>query len=78
MQDELVLDLKNKFLSLEDPRVQVRISHLLIDILVITVCAVISGAESWYEIEEYAKSKESFLKRFLKLPNSIPRAKALK
>lgn len=33
---------------------------------------MICGAESWNEMEDYAYSKEAFLRSFLKLPNGIP------
>jgi hypothetical protein len=37
------------FAGLEDPRCTGKIEHLLIDILVIAVCAVVAGAESWVD-----------------------------
>jgi len=38
------------FAGLDDPRCNGKIEHLLIDILVIAVCAVIAGAESWVDM----------------------------
>ncbi len=46
--------------------------HLLIDIITITLCAVIGGAETWSDIELYGKCKYKWFKKFLKLPNGIP------
>lgn len=60
------------FEDLEDPRTQYLIEHRLLDIVGITICAVICGADSWVEIEEYGNSKLSWLKEFLELPNGIP------
>ena len=60
------------FENLEDPRTEYLINHRLIYIVGITICAVICGAESWVEIEEYRISKLKWLKRFLELPNGIP------
>lgn len=60
------------FENLEDPRTEYLIEHRLIDIIGITICAVICGANSWVEIEEYGKSKVEWLKGFLALPNGIP------
>jgi len=60
------------FESLEDPRVEGRTSHKLIDIVVITICSVISNAETWEEVSNYGRQKEDFLRRFLDLPNGIP------
>ena len=46
--------------------------HELLDIIVITLCAVICGADNWVEIEEFGKAKSDWFARFLKLPNGIP------
>jgi predicted transposase YbfD/YdcC len=58
--------------QIEDPRREQGRKHFLNDILVIAIIAVISGAETWNNIEEFAKIKEGFLRGFLKLPNGIP------
>ena len=47
-------------------------SSLLADIIFITVAAVICGAETWNDIENYGKSKQEWLRKYLKLPNGIP------
>jgi predicted transposase YbfD/YdcC len=60
------------FEDLEDPRTDYLIEHCLLDIVGITICAVICGADSWVEIEEYGNSKCEWLKEFLELPNGIP------
>lgn len=60
------------FASLPDPRVDRTKLHNLLDILVITLCAVISGAEGWGDIAQYGRSKHDWLKTFLTLPNGIP------
>lgn len=60
------------FGGLEDPRCTEKIEHLLIDILVIAVCAVIAGAESWVDMELYGEQKAEWLATLLVLPNGIP------
>src|SRR3954468_1506464 len=60
------------FSVVEDPRCQGKIDHRLIDILVIAVCAVIACAESWDDIALYGRSKLTWLRTFLDLPNGIP------
>jgi predicted transposase YbfD/YdcC len=60
------------FAGLNDPRVERTKDHLLGDIIFITIAAVLCGAESWYDIEEFGRSKEEWLKKHLKLPNGIP------
>lgn len=64
--------LKAHFADLPDPRAQHSIEHLLIDIVMVTICAVICGAESWVEIENYGIAKQEWLETFLELPNGIP------
>jgi hypothetical protein len=58
--------------ALEDPRCAGKVDHRLIDILVITVCAVIACAESWDDIALYGCNKLSWLQSFLTLANGIP------
>ena len=60
------------FESIDDPRREYLIEHQLLDIIAITICGVICGAESWVEIEEYGVSKQEWLEKFLALPNGIP------
>jgi predicted transposase YbfD/YdcC len=61
------------FSNLPDPRTKEhKIEHKLIDIIFITVAAVICGAEDWNEIEEYGDEKQDWLKTILELPNGIP------
>ena len=60
------------FSSLRDPRIKLKTRHKLIDIIVITICAVICGADDWTEVEDYGKAKHDWLKTFLELPHGIP------
>ena len=60
------------FEELEDPRMDRTKLHALSDILVITICAVICGADEWTEIELFGKSKKKWFETFLALPNGIP------
>lgn len=60
------------FALLEDPRDPRGKEHLLLDIIGIAICAVLCGAESWTDIEEYGRAKVEWLKTFLALPNGIP------
>jgi len=57
---------------IEDPRIDRTKRHLLIDILVVAVCATICGAEGWTEIEEFGRAKETWFKKFLELPHGTP------
>ena len=60
------------FGSMEDPRSHINQLHDLVDILLIGIISVISGAETWKQMIEFANSKEVFLRKFLSLSNGIP------
>jgi predicted transposase YbfD/YdcC len=60
------------FSELTDPRVERTREHLLEEILLITIAAVLSGADSWNEIEDYGHAKQAWLQSFLTLPGGIP------
>ena len=68
----LSASLLKHFESIDEPRTEYLIEHQLLDIIAITICAVICGADSWVEIEEYGYSKQEWLQKFLALPNGIP------
>ncbi len=67
---ELVID--RYFSSLSDPRMRGKVRHKLIAIITITICAVISGADAWTDVEEYGKAKYDWFKSFSELPFGIP------
>lgn len=60
------------FASLPDPRMERHRWHKLSDILVIAVCAVLCGAESYPAIEDFGHEREEWLRQFLELPAGIP------
>src|SRR5271157_4978950 len=60
------------FAELRDPRVERTREHLLEEILLITIAAILSGANGWNEIEDYADSKIEWFQSFLTLPGGIP------
>ncbi len=64
--------IETHFGNLQDPRAAHSILHKLLDILIITICAVICGADNFVAIAEYGKEKEEWLKTFLELANGIP------
>lgn len=66
------IELLKHFEDLEDPRIERTKRHRLIDIICLSVCAVIGGADGWEEIEDFGKDKLDWLKTFLHLPNGIP------
>jgi predicted transposase YbfD/YdcC len=72
MSDELNNRLTEAFEELSDPRVEGRCEHKLVEIVLMAVCAMITGAESWVEVETFGKLKEEKLKGFLELTGGIP------
>jgi len=60
------------FASLPEPRVERTRRHELLDLVVIALCAVISGAESWDDVADYGRRKYDWLKTFLRLPEGVP------
>jgi predicted transposase YbfD/YdcC len=60
------------FTRLRDPRRQHLRRHLLIDIIVMTLCAVLAGANDWQQVATFAKEREAWLRTFLVLPNGLP------
>lgn len=60
------------FITITDPRVERTKAHKLIDIIVVAICGVLAGADSWVDIEDFGKEKQAWLKTFLELPNGIP------
>lgn len=64
--------LEAHFGKLRDPRVGNAKRHKLLDILVIAICAVICGADSWSEVELFGNNKRTWLNQFLELPKGIP------
>jgi predicted transposase YbfD/YdcC len=69
---EIQANLLNYVAEIPDPRVERTKKHLLKDILVIAILAVIGGAEGWEDIENYGIDKQQWLEEFLELPNGIP------
>ena len=55
-----------------DPRAPYNQKHKLLDIIVITITAVLSGMDTWTEIEDWAGSNKEWLGQFLELPGGIP------
>ena len=52
---------------IEDPRQSFKTSHSLLEIIFISVCAYICGANSWDGVFEFAKTREAWLRKYIKL-----------
>jgi predicted transposase YbfD/YdcC len=60
------------FSALTDPRQQAKVEHSLTDMIAIALCSTICGGNSWVDAERFARMKEDWFRRFLKLENGIP------
>jgi predicted transposase YbfD/YdcC len=63
--------LVDHFSDVEEPRSDNR-RHLLLDIIVIAICAAICDADTWTDVELFGKAKEQWFRNFLELPHGIP------
>ena len=72
MNPNTVGSLREHFSKLEDPRTDQGKRHKLMDIIAMTICAVIGGAEGWTDVELFVKCKYEWFKGFLELPNGVP------
>jgi DDE_Tnp_1-associated len=59
MDPSPVLALQAHFAHLDDPRVERTRLHHLLDMVVIAICAVIAGAESWDDIALFGEAKHA-------------------
>jgi predicted transposase YbfD/YdcC len=66
------LSLLHHFARLTDPRTTHTCLHHLTDVVVIALCAVLGGANSWDDIALFGQSFLDWFARFLDLPNGIP------
>ena len=58
--------------TIEDPRRDINKKHDLLDLLFLTVSAVMSGAEGWKDIQEFGDEKLEWLRRYRPFLNGIP------
>lgn len=60
------------FGELTDPRINRNLRHPLVNIITISICAIICGCDDFCSIEEYGNSKADWFKGFLDLEHGIP------
>ena len=66
------MDFLDIFGQLDDPRIERKKLHPMPEILLLTLCAVICGAESWDDIEMFGKSKLDLLRQYLPYEYGVP------
>ncbi len=65
----LILDLIQE---VKDPRLKGKVQHPLETILFITLCAVLSGSDTWSDVELYGVDKRKWFSKYVDLNNGIP------
>lgn len=60
------------FADLDDPRIERNRKHALMNILTIALLGVLSGADTWVDIQRYGEAKRDWLASWLDLSNGIP------
>ena len=73
MKKASVPPLMDYFKDIKDPRIERNKDYPLIEVIVITILAVMAFAEGWEDIETYGLAKQAWLKKFLPLRNGIPK-----
>ena len=71
METESKLRLADVFVSITDPRQAGKVAHDLVELLVVAVNAVLVGADTFVEIELWARERIDWLSRYLRLENGI-------
>ena len=66
------IEFLKSFADLEDPRQQAKVLYPLEEILLLCLCAVISGADCWVEVALYGRQRLTFLRRFLPFRHGVP------
>jgi predicted transposase YbfD/YdcC len=60
------------FKPLEDTRCPLKRRHILHEMIVIAIAAILCGADGWVGIAQFGRSKRTWLQGFLTLPHGIP------
>ncbi len=60
------------FETVEDPRRQAGLRHSLMEVLFISICAIVCGADDWVAVERFGNAKIRWFKLYLPLKHGIP------
>ena len=72
MNQQLSGSFTQHFETVEDPRSRSGLRHPLNEVLFITICSVIAGADDWVAVERFGKAKFRWFKQYLPLKHGIP------
>jgi len=74
MEEQESLSILNHFSPLSDPRIERNKLHSLENILIISICSIICGAEGWEDMELFCKSKKEWFESFSSWMNAVHEA----
>ena len=66
------MTLTEAFAGVVDPRTGPARRHDLTEIILMALCAVLCGADTWVDVAEWAEDNEAWLKRYLVLEHGTP------
>lgn len=66
------LDFLDHFSALADPRQALKVLYPLDEVLLLTLCAVLCGADGWVSVAMFGRRKLAFLRRYLPFANGTP------
>ena len=66
------MTLTEAFSDLPDPRTGPAQRHDLTEMILMALCAVLCGADSWVDVAEWAEDNEAWIKRYLVLEHGTP------
>jgi predicted transposase YbfD/YdcC len=72
MAERPIISILEHFDDMPDSRQKGKVLYPLSEIILTSLCAIICGADSYVEIEEFGKAKMDFLKQFLPFEHGIP------
>lgn len=64
--------IETHFAEVKDPRQFGKVEHPLINIIFLTICGVLCGADDWVSIVEFGQAQKEWLAKYLKWENGIP------
>lgn len=72
MESAAIATIETHFGNVEDPRMVRKTDHPLLNILVITICGTLCGANDWVAMMNFGNAQFEWLSQFLDLKKGIP------
>ena len=72
METESKFKMRDVFVGIRDPRQVKKVDHDLVELLMVAICGVLTGADDFVEIEAWGKEKLDWFRGYLVLEHGIP------